>query len=316
MEIIYVLLAISFSSSVVLMAFLLLKQMLKLRIPFIFLLICIAVWSIGYIFEIAGVTLEEKLFWAKFEYFGMATIFLPWLFLVLKYAGKGRYISRKNILLLSIEPLLTILFVWTNEYHYLIWNEFHIEKYKTLNLLMVEYGPWAKIHTIYAYLILSVTFLILFQIIAHSYHVYKKQAIILFIASFIPFSSHISYAVRFSKFDLTPFAFLISSIAFAYIFKSGRMDILPIAKENIIESMKGGIIAIDKNMKILYINPSGERIIGMNGSEIIGKDVDFLKELHPEIFERKKINEVKINGRYYEIDFLPLYGEYGEKLVF
>lgn len=289
-------------------------RLVHFKLSFIFLMICIAIWSFGYALELKNVTIEEKIFWAKFEYFGIASIPLAWLLLVLQYSGRKKVLIPKNIALLSLEPIITILLVWTNEYHHLIWKSIGLKNYANFSLLVFDYGFWAKIHITYVYLLLSFAIFILLQIFVYSYHYYKKQAVALLFASFIPWIGNMAYVLNFSYIDPTPFAFLITGIIFAYLIQFRMLDIIPIAREKIIENMKDAVIALDKNLKILYLNPAATKLFGIKVNKIIGENVDLLANLHPKLPKlcRKANEELKIRNRYYELQSSPLFDDYGD----
>ncbi len=52
------------------------------------LMVSVFVWSAGYAFEIAVVGLPAKTFWAKVEYFGIASVPLAWLAFSLQYTRR------------------------------------------------------------------------------------------------------------------------------------------------------------------------------------------------------------------------------------
>src|SRR5512143_2976730 len=85
------------------------------------------VWALGYALEIAGADLATKLFWAKAEYLGIATVPICWLNFSLEYAGRDRWLTRRNLLLISIIPLVTVLLAFTTEAHGLIWSTFNLD---------------------------------------------------------------------------------------------------------------------------------------------------------------------------------------------
>src|SRR5512140_974550 len=87
-----------------------------------------ALWCGGYALEFLSPNLGGKIFWAKFQYFGIVTIPLAWLYFSHRYLESHDWprllISR---LLLPVIPALTLVFVWTNEAHRLIWQDWHVQ---------------------------------------------------------------------------------------------------------------------------------------------------------------------------------------------
>ncbi|MCD6171600.1 MAG: PAS domain S-box protein [Thermoplasmata archaeon] len=287
----------------------------KFRLSFVVLLLCILIWTTGYALELLSHSINEKLFWAKFEYFGIANIGVVWFILVLQYAGKRNALTARNVTLLFLDPLLTIILVWTNKWHHLIWNSISVKSFGNLSILVFKYGAWAKIHTAYVYFLLSISIFILFQITSHSYKYYKKQSLALLLSSFIPWLSHIGYAFRFFYIDPTPFAFLVTATIFAYIFKSHLLDIAPVAKEKVIENMRNILIVLDKNLKIIYLNNAAIKLIGVPQNNLIGKSVETLSMIHPDLprLYSNAMKEITIKNRHFELQSSSITNECGEE---
>jgi PAS domain-containing protein len=51
------------------------------------------------------------------EYLGIAIVPTAWLALALQYTGREKWLTRRNLALLAIEPFVTLLLAWTNELH-------------------------------------------------------------------------------------------------------------------------------------------------------------------------------------------------------
>ena len=79
------------------------------RVTFALLMIAVAVCSGGYALEISATLFKAKVFWAKVQYFGIATIPLLWLRFVILYVGESSWMTPARFLLLAIGPLLTVV---------------------------------------------------------------------------------------------------------------------------------------------------------------------------------------------------------------
>jgi hypothetical protein len=89
---------------------------------FMWLALVVAEWALTYALELAGSDVPAKVFWPKLQYLGITSVPLAWLIFTLHYAGKARWLTRRNLTLLLILPVLTLL-VFTNEAHGLIWSQ-------------------------------------------------------------------------------------------------------------------------------------------------------------------------------------------------
>ena len=293
---------------------------LPYRVAFSLLMLAIADWAIGYALELGSATISSKLFWVKVQYFGIVVVPFAWLILVVQYAGREKWLTRKILALLCFDPTITALLAWTNEAHHLIWKDIKLLTQKPFSILDFEYGIWAKLHTAYAYFLVLFAIALLFHIFIDSYRVYRKQAGVLLIFSIVPFIGNAIYIFNLSPIDLTPFAFLLSGTLIAWSFIHFRLlDIKPIAIDTLIENMQDGVIALDNHCRIIEINPAAKKIIGCT-DKIIGEPISKLASFHSELQnlcqEFKEVKkEIKVDRKdkkyYYEIHASPLRDKYG-----
>jgi hypothetical protein len=89
---------------------------------FIYLALAESLWSAAYALELGANTQETATLLIKIEYFSIASIPALWLVFAIQYTEREEWLTRRNLLLLLIVPLLTLALAWTNESHSLIWN--------------------------------------------------------------------------------------------------------------------------------------------------------------------------------------------------
>ncbi len=109
-------------------------------------------WVAGNAAEVAAVDEAGKLFWFKFQAAWQMPAATALTCFALEYAWPGRWLTRRNLLQLSIAPLLTLVLVVTNNVHHLTWVGFTFQNGQViplrgpLNWLLVVYAlgwpPW------------------------------------------------------------------------------------------------------------------------------------------------------------------------------
>ncbi len=107
---------------------------------FVWLALAVAEWVLAYALELGTDDLPRKIFYAQLQYLGIALVPLAWLAFTLQYTGKGAWLTRGKLAFLLIEPLITLLLVFTNGMHGLIWSS--VGTAGQLMPLPVEHGPW------------------------------------------------------------------------------------------------------------------------------------------------------------------------------
>jgi hypothetical protein len=171
----------------------------------ILLEIFVAVWAITYAFEFATDDLNTKILWSKLSYFGIAFLPVFYFLFTTAFSQKNNIISKRNVALLSILPLATIVLILTNDRHSLVWTDVTMDP--ILNIAHYQHAVWFWIYWGYALLLI---FLGLFTLIHSIYKFtayYKSQIGTLLVASLFPVVGNLMYVTGINPlpgFDWTP----------------------------------------------------------------------------------------------------------------
>jgi PAS domain S-box-containing protein len=93
--------------------------------------------------------------------------------------------------------------------------------------------------------------------------------------------------VPIPHFDLTPSAFTITALAWAWsLFRFRLLDIVPVARNAVVESMSDAVIVLDQHNRITDLNPSAQRILGHPPAELVGQPAAQILSVRPELVER------------------------------
>jgi len=226
------------------------------------------------IFETAAPTVTEKIFWSKLEYIGGIPTPVLYLIFVLRFTGKDRFITPKYILLLFIVPVITFLFAITNEYHQLVWTGFSAISDKT-NLMEYYHGVvfWAG-YIGYTYLMLFAATITLFNFIIRQKKPFRFQGVIVLIGGLCPWTASVIYLTGSNPvagLDITPISIILSGALVAYAILNIRfLDLVPIAREMLVETLPDGILALDGQNRIQDINGAAMAFLGIPNKYIIG----------------------------------------------
>ena len=278
-----------------------------------FMVLAIAVWALSYGFELATTNLSEMLFWIKLEYLGVSFLPACWFFFIVKFAGKDEWITSRNLSLVLIIPLITLLLVWTNDFHHLHYRSVSVDSSGPIPLLNIERGPWYFFHTFYFYVMLIWGIMLLLNKFRKASKVFRKQNFIILISAFIPWIANIVYFLGFrplGHIDVTPFAFIGSVLLLSIgLVRFRLLDIIPIAREKVLESMKEGLIVADKKDRIIDLNREIRAILSIGEPNLIGKKLNYILPSQPELYELIKAR----TGGQMQIEFakndLPVYLE-------
>jgi PAS domain S-box-containing protein len=257
---------------------------------FVWLMLAVAEWSLAYALRLASADLEGKLFWAKVRYLGIVIVPTAWLVFALQQTGRERWLTRCNLALLAIEPLSTLLLVWTNDWHRLYWRSISLNEEGSFVTFSSTHGVVFWGHAAYSYLLLLLGTFLLIQSLVRSPRLYRGQAIAMLVGALAPLVGDIVSTLGSSPFphlDLTPFAFTLTGLAMTWgLFRFRLLDIVPVARDAVIESMRDGVIVLDAQNRIVDLNPAGQSILDCTASDAIGQPARQILSERPDLVER------------------------------
>lgn len=226
------------------------------------------------IFETAAPTIAYKIFWSKLEYSGGAATPVLFLIFVLRFTGRDKFLTTRNILLLFLIPAFTWALALTNSRHNLVWSGFSTISQKT-NLMEYYHGIWFWLGYItYSYILLFISALLLLIFIMRQSKTFRSQAWIVLTGGLFPWVVSLIYLFGVSPvpgLDLTPFSITLSGTLAAYAILNFRfLDLVPVARETLVEILPMGIIALDSKNRIQDINEAAKAFLGISKKNVIG----------------------------------------------
>lgn len=318
---IYALLLLLFGSITIALAYFIFRKGGNAVHWFSLMMFSNAIWSIAYGFELASTDLSQIKMLINIEYLGIATLPLYWFLFCLHFSGKECWYKKPiNLSLLLIVPIATILLVWTNSYHHWHYASYKLSTAGPFPMADIKPGPWYRIFTIYFYLLLASGCYLILMKFRTADPIFKKQNYSVVIAAFIPWFANIAYLIGarpLGYIDVTPFAFIITSFLILIgIYRFKLFDIIPIAREKILELMQDGFFVLDKDYRIIDYNQSiikyidykpGMKLIGASLEELFPNQPNFIKMITTHLPGKIEL-EVLINGEilYLEADIIFL----------
>lgn len=241
-----------------------------------------AIWSLGYGLELASPVLNQAKFFINIEYIGITTLPLYWVLFCLKIAGKEKWNRHPFIISVLIGVTVTVtLLVWTNSHHHLHYKNYYMDQTGEFPMVYIVPGISYKLFTVYFYLLLGFGSYLLISTFRKADPIYKSQNYSIVIAAIIPWITNMTYVFGFrplGNLDLTPFSFAatIFFIAIA-IYRFKLFDVLPIAREKVLDLIQDGFLVVDKKNRVIdYNNAFRKYLKDPNSKKIIGTQIETL----------------------------------------
>ncbi len=288
-------------------------------ISFMVLMFAVIVWSLGYAAELAAVDLQVKLIFSSLQYIGISLVPAGWFTFALDYTGRDKWLTRRTLALLAIEPVLIVLGAFTNESFHFVWLSRGLYQSSAFTVLRSTWNFGFWIHAIYSYVLLLAGTFFLLRAFIRSPATYRGQAATLMIGAVIPWISNFLYLAGFSPFpdlDLTSFAFTIMGLMMAWSIMGYRLlNNAPVARDRVFETINDAVLVIDTQNRITDINPAALRIMRRAKSEVVGQLVGQVVTNLPELLTQYRAvmetnTEITLpNGpslRHFQLNISPI----------
>lgn len=242
---------------------------------FAFFAAAVSLWCFGAAIGFSRADLPGKILASKVEYIGVVSAPPLWLLCMGAYTGVLRGWPRWQLASLAVIPLTTLVLVWSNELHGLIWSHLELESRLGLSLWKATYGPWFWVHSAYSYLVLAGATLLILRETRRDPFFFQSQRALLLVGMLIPWATNALYLTGLTELrnvDLTPLGFALGAVAVgAGLLRFGLFDVVPIAREALVEGLPDAVIVLDTHNRVVELNPAAERLLGQSNRTLLSR---------------------------------------------
>lgn len=241
---------------------------------------------------------------------------------VVYFTGREQHLSRGRLTAILVFPV-TLLPVTLSEY----WLR-HELAFVDLSsctgdcggtALTYSFGPALYLYAGASYVFAAIASYLIYLKVRRSRNVYRKLSLNVLAITVVLMSATIATFLGLSPYPhmvLLPLAFLVFGISTVGITASVRFvqfspidaiftrlsslfgDIVPLARDVVIEEIDSGVIVLDEQNRIVDVNTKGKQILAPDGSRVVGKQLTEIistEQLPPEFAE---LLDPGVTGRY------------------
>lgn len=235
-------------------------------------LICVLVICLGVIFQ----DILSKYFswnpWNFENFIYIGTCFLPVaIFFTGLIFAKTKITFKKKYLLFFIVPALSLIVLWTNDYHHLFYKI-----YSYLYLSDCKVGPYMIIHNIYSYTLLFLGVIQMVNVASKNSGFFSKQTLLIVVGISIPLITNILGTLKIISMTvyITPISFAFTMLFFALsIFKFKFLGVAPVALQTIVNRISDSYLVLNENLLITDFNSTFLKTFNLSASDIREKNI-------------------------------------------
>lgn len=244
-------------------------------LPLLVLMLALSWWDITYAFFWAGAPGPYPYFWLDLTFVGVVTVPPAVLLFTLKLTRYGHWVKLPLVLALCMEPIFVLAALFTDPTY-----GFFFGGKRVPGLGMIpDGGPLFWANVIYSYGIILFSTVLIVKSFLSAAGIYRKQLGWLLIGICISWINSFIFVLGFRLLpnaDNTPFSFFLVGIAFTFaLLRYHLLDVVPIARDTLIESMSDGVVVLDAQKRVVDINATVQKELKVASIDsVIGKPVE------------------------------------------
>ncbi|MFC4405369.1 histidine kinase N-terminal 7TM domain-containing protein [Haloarchaeobius iranensis] len=289
--------------------------------PFTGMMAVASVWSAGYAAALLTPADQYglRLFFEQLQWFGivLAPVFV--LLFFAEYTGFEELQRPAVVAGLCIVPVVTLVLVWTSQYHPLIWRDWSFRVVDGVNVATQQQGPWYRINLLYTYLLLGGSVSLLLYTVRRSEQSFSAASAVLIVGIGTPtvanLLSVLGYAI-YEGLDMTPYAFSITGLAFAIaVFEHDLFErppsILQLGRTSALGTLNDPVLITDRDGTIVTDNQVARDVLSVpstpetdRGSGLVGVTIEALLPERPQPGGEPAL--ITVDDRQFEVSASPV----------
>jgi PAS domain-containing protein len=250
----------------------------RLRSPggrsFVLMMVCVAIWNAMSALEAGTAELSAKLILSKMGYIGIAGVAPFLLRFSLAYVGRERRFGVLGSAVLWTIPSVTLLLVFTNERHHLVWTDLVASATPWGTVLLYGHGAWYWIWVMYYGVVSLFALILLLQAVFQYRTIYIWQSAVFLAGVALPWIGEVLYLTRITPFpglDLPTIGFAaMGALVLFGMSQFALFDLVPVARTILVQRMSEGVIVLDSTDRVVDMNPAAQALLGIE-TDAVGR---------------------------------------------
>jgi PAS domain S-box-containing protein len=227
-----------------------------------------AQWTIAYAYQLSNTAAAPKLLWFQLGATGSIVVTLAWFAFAADITDRTEWLSVPRLAPLVGVGLIFFLGILTNEAHGLFWADPTIVERGGLRYLSLSFRPlYVVVQAYFVGLALFGIYLLATWAREQSRGTVRDVSL-LGIAAAVPILANTKYHLGVGPWEavnFTPITLLVPGVVMAVVaFRSSSIDVTPIARASVFESMHEGFLVLDRHDRVRDANPAAHALLSLS----------------------------------------------------
>jgi PAS domain S-box-containing protein len=234
---------------------------------------------------VSGMAAKETLH--SLAYVGAEILPVCYFLFAMQYNRLDRWITRRNVVLLLAIPAIGSAMLLMPAGRRLFWDGVFLDPL-TNRLIEHDHGPlWLPYIMGYPYLLVAAATALIAWAIVRFPPPYKPLTIVILLTSLVPWLVSLIYLsglIVCPGWDPSPEVVAFAGLILAWNLSSTPYgDLLPVARDRLVEWMNAGVLVLDDEERVMDINPSAKKLLDLSAKEVIGRPLHRVMTAPPEM---------------------------------
>ena len=250
-------------------------------LPLTVLIAGLILWVLANGLGLASTNEKTRIFWWNFQFALLFPLCSAELCFGLEYAGLGRWVNRRTVFLLAIVPVALMLLIFTNEIHLFVWKRIWFDGHMRFDRGLANWGAVA-----YGYFLTLLYLMVLIWLFARSPRHRLIVAGLIIASLSMRVASIINIANRNPVAPLNPMVIVLNFAMLPYalaIFRFHMFDVVPVARDMVIERMTDGMMFLDIQNRIADVNQEAQKLLGIIKPKGVGNQAAEVLQAYPDL---------------------------------
>jgi PAS domain S-box-containing protein len=276
--------------------------------PFAVFIVLISGWMLFRVLASAVDHWDLKVLLSKFTFLFLSGAAIGWLSFALDYCGLPKWRKPRYQLLLSAIPIISVILVTTSAWHGIEWLSLTPLVSAEGNFVVWDHKLLFWVQLIYLPSLVMLGYGLLWRSTLNRQKVFRRQIYFLFLGTLIPVVGMILFGIGegyYLGLDVILITFSAGVIIYSLtIFHFRFLDVVPVARDVLVEIIPDGILVLNNRGTIQDINPAAEKILAVHKSETVGSQLSSVWPKLDVIFDKLKPGrdtEIMVEQSYLEL---------------
>lgn len=277
-------------------------------------------WTLCFLLETGSLDIGVKVFWDNIQFVNMLVAVSAYPIFVKELGGLNQQNPAREWLKYMAFPLAATLIIFTDPWHGWVRPSISLVSGQGITSLYYPFTVTTLVMSIYAYALLFYNIFLMTKQLSRHRDYFKNQLRIILVGILLPV---LGGAITLTGLtppylrDINPLTFGLGNLFILLgLRKYGLFQVVPIARELLVENLKTAIIVIDLSGRVVDINPAAEEFLGHAERDCVSKPAAQVFDQHPDFFARfGSLTEItdtiqinlKTGPRYYDLSITPIY---------